>query len=296
MGVPWFLWLDPLVLLNGALAPPSGTTRSLLYGLGLGFLSLWTVAYPWRWCAELCPLGATQEWLPRTCRKLSTRVQKCFAPKESPGFHNGQETSLGLTRRAFVGLAAGAAAALVWRRGWARSRPRVIRPPGSVPDPQFQVLCARCGNCVRVCPAGIVRPDLGASGWSGLMTPRLILDHSYCSPWCHACTRVCPTGAIRRLSEEDKQRWIIGKAQVHRDRCLAWAHGRLCMVCQEFCHYHAIREIRRGEVPCPVVRQEACRGCGACQSHCPAVEGKAIVVYPVVPHSVGATAEPERGA
>lgn len=151
-----------------------------------------------------------------------------------------------------------------------------IRPPGAAAE-AFNALCARCGNCMAVCPYGLLLPDLGSSGIDGLFTPVMLFrsrnseQEKFCFQECTACTKVCPTGALRSLTREDKQQTAIGLARVSRCKCLAWAKGEYCMVCQEFCPYHAIKEVERNDVMCPIVEADKCRGCGACESQCPAL-------------------------
>jgi Pyruvate/2-oxoacid:ferredoxin oxidoreductase delta subunit len=56
------------------------------------------------------------------------------------------------------------------------------------------------------------------------------------------------------------------------------------MVCDEFCPYQAIETVWRGEIACPEVIAEKCRGCGGCEHNCPAVrQGKAIFVHSANP-------------
>jgi heterodisulfide reductase subunit A-like polyferredoxin len=50
------------------------------------------------------------------------------------------------------------------------------------------------------------------------------------------------------------------------------------MVCQEFCPYQAIDIVDDRGINCPEVDESLCRGCGACQSQCPAIPERAIVV------------------
>jgi len=59
------------------------------------------------------------------------------------------------------------------------------------------------------------------------------------------------------------------------------------MVCDEYCPYNAIETVWKGDVACPVVNQDLCRGCGACESACPAFRaGKAIFVYATKPQAL----------
>ena len=132
---------------------------------------------------------------------------------------------------------------------------------------------------MRACPEGIIIPDLGAGGPGSWLTPRLDFSQRYCNEWCRACTSACPTGAISHLSLEAKRALSIGTARVDRTRCLAWNEAQYCMVCYEFCSYQAVRIVKHNGVNCPEVDETLCRGCGACQSHCPAELFPAIMVH-----------------
>ena len=178
-------------------------------------------------------------------------------------------------RRNFLAVVAGGIAAVVARRLFGKSTP--IRPPGAVDEGKFPALCARCGNCVRVCPQKVIHPDLGRTGLAGCLTPVVVIEPGYCSEICNACNEVCPSGAIKRIPLSEKQRVAIGTAEVRRSRCLAWAAGQYCMVCGQYCPYRAVESIDRDGVPCPEVDAGICRGCGLCQTECPA-SPKAIIV------------------
>jgi ferredoxin-type protein NapF len=267
-GLPFALQADPLVLFAGFF----GAWRRpvvwmhLLPGLGLVAVLMLCAVCPYAWCGRLCPLGAVQDGLARAGKAV--RARRAGQPRSRTG----------VGRRVFLGAAAGGLLALLLRRLHAAA-PRVIRPPGAAPEPEFQALCARCGNCMNACPEGIIGPDLGEAGAGGLLAPRVRIGPGYCSEWCTACGAVCPTGAIRKLPLERKQRVSIGTAVVDRERCLAWKDGQYCMVCDEYCPYHAIRAVSHGGVNCPEVDPDICRGCGLCQTVCPA-ERVAIVVQP----------------
>ena len=269
-GCPLFLWLDPLAIFSGFFSAWRWPLAGGAFALAAGFplvLGL-SVFRPQAWCHRICPLGAAQDLLSALRRRLEVR---------RPSAPAGGAFQLDLSRRDFLGAAAGGAAALALRRTAAGRHPP-IRPPGARPEDQFAGLCARCGACIRACPEGILKPDFGQSGWTGLLTPKIEYAAKHCFEYCHECTKACPTGAIERLALEAKRNRSIGLAEVDRNKCIAWRYGQYCMVCHEFCPYLAIAtEVRHG-VNCPVVRPEMCRGCGACQVNCPALPDKAIVV------------------
>lgn len=268
-GVPLFVWLDPLSIFNGFFAAWRVPLAASSFALAAGFplILLLSVFAPNAWCQKLCPLGAAQDLAARL-RRAATRQEKPL-PKKSFG--------LDLSRREFLGAAAGGAAALALRRMAAGKHPP-IRPPGARPEEQFAGLCARCGACLRACPYGILKPDLGAGGVAGLLAPTIDYSKAHCFEYCNECTKVCPTGAIERLALETKRNLAIGLAEIDRKKCIAWEYGQYCMVCHEFCPYLAIDSVERNGVECPTVKPDMCRGCGACQVNCPALPDKAIVV------------------
>jgi polyferredoxin len=158
----------------------------------------------------------------------------------------------------------------------------LIRPPGAVPEEEFLRRCLRCGACMHVCPSNALQPVYFLAGAAGLFSPVLMPRRGACEADCNACGPVCPSRALRALPLEEKQKAKTGTAVVLRDGCLAWEHGKRCVVCQEVCPYGAIalRPVPGREAsspPAPEVKAERCFGCGACEHHCP-VASPAVVV------------------
>lgn len=273
VGYPLFLWLDPLALFHGFLnagrAPLS--PAQLAAGLGLPLLLGLNLLVPRLWCQRLCPLGATQELLTWSRRRLWPRT------RGRPAGGQGAD-GLRLTRRLFVGSCAGAAGAL-WINHAHAQHPAVLRPPGALAGPRFTGLCVRCGNCAQACPSRIIQPDFGGSGLAGWLTPRLSFEADYCREDCDRCGRVCPSGAIERLSLAEKRRRIIGPAQVDRELCLL-AQGRECTACLKRCPYDALvlSSPDGGFTNEPRVELSRCTGCGACEVVCPVRPQRAIRV------------------
>lgn len=173
--------------------------------------------------------------------------------------------------------------------------PRPIRPPGSVPEAEFLALCIRCGQCFNVCPGPVLHPAGLEYGFDALWTPVARPDHAGCHQDCNFCTQVCPTGAIQPLELAAKRRTVMGLAQINPAQCLPLRNDKLrrdCDLCYEECvraGYDAIemREIQidldppppegmfseieleaMSRIRVPVVRAEACVGCGICQYRC----------------------------
>jgi ferredoxin len=128
----------------------------------------------------------------------------------------------------------------------ASTPPALVRPPGALPEPEFLDRCLRCGQCMRICPTGVLQPAGIDTGVEALWTPVLNnrIGTSGCQPNCVACGFVCPTAAIRPFTLDEKLGrgdhhatgpLKMGCAFIDRGRCLPWAMGRPCIVCQENC-------------------------------------------------------------
>ena len=189
-----------------------------------------------------------------------------------------------------VGAAAGVGAALLLGGvSPAAASPRLIRPPGAQDEAAFLSRCLRCSECMLVCPTSGLQPALGQSGLEGLWTPVLVSRLGPCDYACTACGHVCPSGAIPSLELETKRRQILGRALIDQTRCLPWAKGTPCVVCEEMCPVpeKAIvlsepRLITRPDgtqdyLARPTVVPDRCIGCGVCENKCP-VEGTAAIV------------------
>lgn len=178
------------------------------------------------------------------------------------------------------------------------NNPTFIRPPGSAPEQEFLARCIRCGQCMRVCPNNALHPTLLEAGLEGLWSPILIAKIGYCEPTCTLCGQVCPTGAIAELTTAEKvgndgtPPNRIGTAFVDRGRCLPFAMGTSCIVCEEWCptvpkaiyledHTVTRRDGTKVTVKRPWVDPAVCTGCGACEYACPVADESAIRVTAV---------------
>jgi ferredoxin len=186
-------------------------------------------------------------------------------------------------REALASLGAAVISVALFGSSWLRLREHStrLRPPGVAEDPQLDggdmPACVRCGACLQACPTSGLQPALSEAGVEGLWTPVLVPRLGYCDYSCNACGQVCPVGAIPALSLEAKRQQTIGKAYVDQDRCLAWADGVPCIVCEEMCPLpqKAITWDEGVSIPGgqplqrPVVNRELCIGCGICEYKCP---------------------------
>ena len=251
-------------------------------------------------CALVCPTGAIDPnrkfaISPAECTLCLDCMEAC--PTKAISFQ-GQ---LGLaahqphdpSRRQFltsVGAAVAGAMLLRIVPVLRKASPSLIRPPGTSEE-QLLSRCIRCGECIKVCPTGGLQPSLSAAGWEELWTPTLIPRLGFCDYSCNSCGRVCPTGVIPNLSLSDKRQKILGVASIDQKRCIPWADGLDCIVCEEMCPIpHKAIELEEqmvtnshGEtttVLLPTVIPDLCIGCGICEQQCPLDGEAAIRVYP----------------
>jgi formate hydrogenlyase subunit 6/NADH:ubiquinone oxidoreductase subunit I len=145
---------------------------------------------------------------------------------------------------------------------------------------------------MKVCITNGLQPTLLEAGLEGIWSPTLVPRIGYCEYRCTLCGQVCPTGAIKRLQMAEKAKVKIGLAMIDKGRCLPWAHGRPCIVCEEVCPTPTkaiwLEEVgardRQGKmvmVKQPHVDLELCIGCGICEAKCPVLGRPAIYVSSV---------------
>jgi len=255
-------------------------------------------------CRDVCAGGSNphteRNWSPSECVTCFNCTAACPEGALEWKFSRARGTNdrIDLNRRSVLtGLSVGAAAACVMKTSPAAARPSplLVRPPGSRPEADFLSRCIRCGECMKVCITGGLQPTLLTAGIEGIWTPLLVSRIGYCEYNCTLCGQVCPSEAIRKLSVPEKQKVVIGLAFVDPSRCIPFAQGTPCIVCEEFCptpKKAIVFENRPGKggkpVMVPVVVQELCIGCGVCEYKCPVVDLAGIRVT-----SIGETRNPE---
>jgi len=163
-------------------------------------------------------------------------------------------TGLGLSPSA--GLAAGGSAP-----------PRYLRPPGALPEEEFESRCIRCGQCGEVCPNHCIQffgleNDLASYG-----TPYIIPRDQACI-LCMKCGDICPTDAIEQVERKMEpilDKVSMGRALVDKNLCLSY-QGKTCGVCYRACLLQDVA-IRTGLLEQPEVL-DGCVGCGLCERSC----------------------------
>jgi MauM/NapG family ferredoxin protein len=255
-------------------------------------------------CRGCCPGAAAAApgdlWLPAecfvcldcstACRRDSLRFRWRWPWRAGPAVKQ-----VDLSKRALLGAAAGGLLTLGIMRLTPQARgttfhPRLIRPPGARPEREFLQRCTACGLCMKACPTGGLQPCWSEAGIEGLWTPRLAPAIGYCDYTCNLCGQVCPTGAIQPLPLAEKQQVRIGLAALDTTRCIPYAYGRNCMVCEEHCPipdkaiYFQLVKIkdRQGEerqIKQPRVDTKLCTGCGVCEHVCPLKDRPAVRVF-----------------
>ncbi len=164
--------------------------------------------------------------------------------------------------------------------------PYLIRPPGAVAEEEFLQRCVRCAECMKVCIGQTLQPALLEAGPVGLWTPLVVPRIGYCEYNCTLCGQVCPTGAIAPLKLAEKQKNVIGLAVIKKDRCLPFAKGIECLVCEEHCptgekaivmdEKDVLVDGKMRRLKFPRVIDKLCIGCGICETKCP-VEGASAI-------------------
>ncbi len=283
----WCKYLCPLGALLGILSRHSLLTRSVSEGCTSCGV-----------CATGCQGGAAPDegggWRDAECLACRNCDDICPENAVSFGFGRKRAAALDLGRRRVIAAAASGVVFVPLLRTTplanAPSRnPLLIRPPGALEEKDFLKRCVKCGECLKVCITNGLQPTFLEAGLEGIWSPLLVPRIGYCEYRCTLCGQVCPTGAIRRLNLSEKTKTRIGLAMIDKGRCLPWAHGIPCIVCEEVCPtpkkavwFEDVamkdREGRKVKLKQPHVDLELCIGCGICETKCPVVGTPAIIV------------------
>ena len=211
-------------------------------------------------------------------------VQDANAPERKP-----EKTEVDDGRRDFfrriaalvgrTGLAGGALAGILnLRQGGAapasaRGALGVVRPPGSLAEPDFLAACIRCTRCSDACEAQCILlfgPEAGRLQG----TPYILPGTRGCT-MCLACGKACPAGAILPLERKEDVR--MGTAVVDERLCVSHNGTGACGACHTFCPLRN-RAITQGIRNAPEVHSAFCTGCGLCEEICIVRDRRAIRV------------------
>jgi len=225
-------------------------------------------------CAEVCPpktKSISYQWRWKPYRSIVDFERRQFLKTSGVSLATLGLLSIGLPNRT--------------------KQDRLIRPPGSIPEDDFQDRCIRCMECVRVCASNgaCLQPAAIESSLLELWLPVAVMREGYCEYNCIMCTEVCPTEAILPLTLTQKQKIPMGLAYFDKNLCIPFANNEDCIVCEEHCPLpdKAIKFNEKefitptGEtklIKYPHVLRELCIGCGICETKCPLLGAPGIFV------------------
>lgn len=172
----------------------------------------------------------------------------------------------------------GGLATIVKKKAPKRETP--LKPAGSVSLDNFSSKCTGCQLCVQSCPNDILR---ASSKLDTFMQPEMSYELGYCRPSCTTCSEVCPAGAITKVTREQKTAIQIGHAVWIGQNCVPLRDGVTCGNCAKHCPSGAITMMHydpddESSPKIPIINEERCIGCGACEHVCPARPFSAIFV------------------
>ena len=172
----------------------------------------------------------------------------------------------------------GGLATIVKKKAPKRETP--LKPAGSVSLDNFTSRCTGCQLCVQNCPNDVLR---ASSKLETFMQPEMSFERGYCRPNCTTCSEVCPAGAIQKVTREQKTSIQIGHAVWIGQNCVPLRDGVECGNCAKHCPSGAITMMPydpedESSPKIPIINEERCIGCGACEHVCPARPFSAIFV------------------
>ncbi len=249
-------------------------------------------------CARACKMDAIPEGNARESNKVE--CIQCFncsavCPPKFDAIAYGvnrrpYRTPIDYSRRHFLHTTMGSFVALgLMSIGLSNTNKTatLIRPPGSLPEPDFLAKCIHCLECVRICQSNgrTLQPDGIRNSLLELWAPVAVMRMGYCEYNCNLCGQVCPTKAILPLTVGQKQKTPMGLAYFDKDLCIPYAKLQDCLVCEELCPTpdKAIKIEPKDtlfpdgtikQVKYPYVVEELCIGCGICETRCP-IPGRA---------------------
>ena len=168
----------------------------------------------------------------------------------------------------------------------------VLRPPGALPEADFQKACIKCGQCVEACPYDTLKLSTATDdilNGTPFYEARDIPCYM-CTDY--PCIKQCPTKALTEevISVEEKpsiNHAKMGLAVIHKESCIAFG-GIQCDECYRECplmveaitlELEKNQQTKKHANLKPVVNSDVCTGCGVCEHVC-VVEKAAIKVLP----------------
>jgi len=219
---------------------------------------------------------------------------KSFANKENSEHLENSERTGKTSRKTFITTIATLAAASTIKaqekvvdgglatieKKKAPKRETPIKPAGSVSLENFSSRCTGCQLCVQACPNDVLR---ASSKLETFMQPEMSYERGYCRPECTKCSEVCPAGAIIKVTREQKTAIQIGHAVWIGQNCVPLRDGVACGNCAKHCPSGSITMMPydpedEASPKIPIINEERCIGCGACEHVCPARPFSAIFV------------------
>ena len=161
-------------------------------------------------------------------------------------------------------------------------------PPGSLSIENYTDACTSCNLCVAACPTQVLQPSVLEYNSYSFLQPKMDYIAGFCNYDCTICSEVCPTAAIQPIDIETKKRVQLGEAIFLLENCVVYTKRTECGSCAEHCPTKACRMVQwdQDNLRIPVVEEEICIGCGACEYACPTTPNKAIYVQPHSEHKV----------
>jgi NAD-dependent dihydropyrimidine dehydrogenase PreA subunit len=141
---------------------------------------------------------------------------------------------------------------------------------------------------MKVCIGNVLHAAWLKPDWRACSPRNASTGSATASTTAPSAARSAPPGPSSALTLEEKHTAVIGRAYFDRNRCLPYAAGIPCIVCEEHCPTpdKAIK-FREAEVINssgelvsllqPYVVEELCIGCGICENRCP-INGQAAVL------------------